>query len=306
MISSFLGACLVVFGRGAYQQNPPGTSVYPSQAAFFSSSGATALVEIRNSQGQVVPFVDQTGAKWGSATVSFPSGVAVGLGWEITQTVSPGSSAFSAVGSGQYSAVVRFLTGTATEAPAGTYDSSAGAGNGIAAGQVAPSVTTPSLFATGVPYQIGYGGLVSALEAPSPNPFGLALTDIGGSGCTVGLEARDWAGVVVPFVDTNGVSWSALTLAIGASGSVGAAYAILHTSPDSSHPIDALPVGVFSVGLRCLSGASGIPTLAINYGGIAYGSAGTGGSGFNSGFAPNSSSPVQYFVLDSGSFGRIR
>jgi len=317
---------LLATSHARAQTNPPGIPVLPSQAAFYSSAGATAVVEIRDSTGLVVPFTDSAGTKYSHVSVSIPAGTPVGLGWQITQTAPDATHLLTPLSSSQYSLVVSLTSGTATESPVGTYDSSVGSGNGIATGFVAPDSGTPTVLATGASYTIRAGSIVSsgqaaglnsvsisgqtaglALNSSLPvnvNPLALALTDSGGAGCTIGVEFDDANGVVIPLVDTNSVPWSAITVTLGASASAGLSYAILHTPPDSTHLISGLPVGAVTVRIKCLSGASGVACLAINTGGLVSGAAGTGGTGYNTSYAPNSSSPTQFYVVDTGSFGR--
>ena len=128
MIISLLAAALICHAGG--QVNPPGTGVAPTQAAFYSVSGGTGTIEVRNSQGQLVPLVDTAGAFWPNATVALPAGTAVGLGWAVTQATPDGVHPLLPIGTAQYSLILR-MNGNATESPVGTYDSSAGAGNGI-------------------------------------------------------------------------------------------------------------------------------------------------------------------------------
>jgi len=142
------------------QTNPPGVPVLPSQAAFFSASGATAVVEVRNGLGLVVPFVDSIGVIRSHVTVTIPASTAVGLGWELTQTAPDGTHYLVPLASSQYSLIVRMTSGDATESPVGTYDSSAGAGNGIAVGFVAPDAGTPTVLASQGLYTISPGMFV--------------------------------------------------------------------------------------------------------------------------------------------------
>ncbi len=143
---------------GGFQQvNPPGTLVMPSQAAFYSATGGTAVVEIRNYQGLPIPFVDAAGTKWPSATVTLPAGSAVGLGWLLGQTKPDGLNSLNPPGPNQSTLVVR-MNCTATESPVGTYDGLAGTGSGIALGYTAPNSTTPMVLAAGVTYTIAPGG----------------------------------------------------------------------------------------------------------------------------------------------------
>jgi len=176
-------AFLAVFTR---QVNPPGTAVAPSQAAFYSAQGATAQVEVRNYLGQVVPLVDSNGAKFSHCLVSFPAGTAVGLGYQLTHT-SPGGYPLTALGPAQSSVCVTMISGTASESPVGTYDSSAGAGNGIAIGFNAPDANSPTQFASGLTYTIGAGGVIAGSGSNGRQPVGkstamLAASQSGASG----------------------------------------------------------------------------------------------------------------------------
>ena len=306
---------LMAFGL---QTNPPGIPVVPSQAAFYSAAGATEVIELRNSQGLLVPFTDTAGVAYPHVTITIPSGTPVGLGWQITQTSPDGIHPLHNPSTAQYSVVIKMLSGTATESPVGTYDCSAGAGNGIASGLPAPDSGTPTVFATGVSYTISVGsvitcslssGYASVSDPGLPvniNPLSLALADIGGAGVTVGVEYRDSTGATIALVDTNGASWSAVTVTVGASAALGLSYGILNTKPDGTHAIAALPNAAAYVVIRCLTGTSAIPTLAINTGGLVTGASGTGATGFNIGYNPNASTPTQFYVGDFDRFGRTR
>jgi hypothetical protein len=164
MIFSLLAFALI--RRAAGQVNPPGTNVAPTQAAFYSASGGTGTIEVRNSQGQLVPLLDTAGVPWPNATITFPEGTAVGLGWEITQTMPDGVHPLAAIGSTQYSVIVR-MNANASESPVGTYDSSVGAGNGIAAGYPAPTATSPTLLLSGSTYVIGFGSVITGASPTS-------------------------------------------------------------------------------------------------------------------------------------------
>lgn len=162
------------------QINPPGTTVSPSQAAFYSAQGATAQVEVRSSFGQVVPFVDTNGGKFSHVLVSFPAGTAVGLGYLLTQT-SPNGYPLAPLSPGANSLCVTMVSGSATESPVGTYDSSPGAGNGIAAGFPAPDAATPTLFAIGLTYTVNPGSVISAKGASGKLPVGKSTSMLGAS-----------------------------------------------------------------------------------------------------------------------------
>jgi hypothetical protein len=171
------------------QVNPPGSNVLPSQAAFYSAQGATAQVEVRNYLGQVVPLVDSSGAKFSHCLVTFPPGTAIGLGYAITQT-SPAGYPLVALGASQSSVCVTMVSGSATESPVGTFDSSSGAGSGIATGFPAPDANTPTLFATGLTYTIGPGAVIATQSANGRLPVGrstamLAASQSGVSGVTL-------------------------------------------------------------------------------------------------------------------------
>jgi len=161
MILSLIAAWLTV---GSHQTNPPGTMVAPSQAAFYSATGGTAVVEVRNYQGQLVQLVDAAGVPWPNATVTLPAATPVGLGWLLTQTKPDGTNALSAVAASQSSFVIK-MNCSATESPVGTYDSSTGAGSGIAAGYPAPTAASPTAFAAGISYTIAPGSVITAAAA---------------------------------------------------------------------------------------------------------------------------------------------
>ena len=146
----------------------------------------------------------------------------------------------------------------------------------------------------------------TALLPINLNPYAVCLADIGGSGDTVGVEYINSSSVVIPMVDSNSVSWSAITITIGASASVGLSYAVLHTSPDGTHPISALPTGAVACRLRVITGTANVPTVVSNTGGTTDGSAGTGTTGYATGFNPTSSTPTALFVLDTYTVGRVR
>jgi len=145
---------------------------------------------------------------------------------------------------------------------------------------------------------------LASLSFQAPNAaYGLCFTDIGGSGCTIGLECRDTYGVLIPFYDTAGNAYSTVTLTLGASASLGMAYGVLNSKPDGSHYIARVPTFA-SVYVRCVTGTLNVPTLAINTGGLATGAAGTSGNGYNTGWNPNSSSGVLFYVTDAKPFGQ--
>jgi len=168
MILPLLAAAL--FGA-RLQVNPPGTTVMPTQAALFASIGGAATIEVRDATGLPIPFVDAIGVKRSAVTVTLPAGTAVGLGWEITQTKPDGTNALKVVGASQYTFIVT-MTCSATESPVGTYDSSAGAGNGIATGYPAPSASTPTVFASGVTYTIAAGSVITSSASGGKLPVG--------------------------------------------------------------------------------------------------------------------------------------
>ncbi len=310
MILSLIAAMLTL---GA-QTNPSGVGVMPSQAAFYSAAGGTALVEIRNALGLTVPCVDSAGHKYSSVQVTLPAATAVGLGYLLTQTKPDGTDYLLPLTASQYSVVITMAC-NATESPVGTYDSSVGAGNGIAVGYPAPSSTTPTQFVSGSTYLVAIGAVISgsgSLSVQDPtlpvnlNPYAVCLADIGGAGATVGVEYIDANGTVIPPVDSNGVKWSAITVTLPASGSRGLSFLVLATSPDGSHAISVLPTGAVACRLRVITGTANVPTVAVNTGGTTDGSAGTGTNGYATGFNPNSSSPTALFVFDTFVVGRVR
>jgi len=311
MLLSLLAAA--IWG-GWRQVNPPGTLVAPTQAAFFSSSGGTAVVEVRDYRGLPIPLVDSAGVRWANATVNLPAGVAVGLGWAITQAKPDGTNPLVAIAPLQASFIVR-LNGFATESPVGTYDSSAGVGNGIAAGLAAPNGSTPTLFASGVTYTVAQGGVISSAvgggasatlsnQPVAPDPLTAAIVDLGGQGDTVGVDYIDAAGKTIPLVDSNGVLWSSVSVTLPASQARGLSYLVLNAMPDGVHAIASLPIGAAKVRLRVLTGTPATPTLGTNTGGLASGAVGTAGNGCNTGYAPTSSVASAWYVNDTGYVGR--
>jgi len=172
---------------------------------------------------------------------------------------------------------------------------------------VAPSSLTGSVT---VSLRIGGGNSgdtsASSVLPVSMDPLAVALFDVGGSGDTVYVEYRDSRGAVIPLTDTNGTSYSAITVTVPSGVARGLSYLVLNTSPDSSHPIAALPTGAVGVVLCCASGTSGAATLAINPGGRTDGAAGTASNGCNTGYSPNSSTPYRVYVGDIVPVGRIR
>lgn len=139
-----------------------------------------------------------------------------------------------------------------------------------------------------------------------PNGASLCFTDIGGAGCTVGVEAHDTTGALLPLTDAAGVKWPAVTLTIGASASLGLGYGVLTTKPDGTNLITSLPANIDYWVVTCITGTANVPTLAVNTGGTNDGSAGTGSNGYNTGYNPNTSSPIRFFVLDTQQFGRVK
>ncbi len=172
MMIAILAAALL----SRHQINPPGTSVAPVQAAFYSSAGGTMNVEMRDSTGLTIPFVDAIGVKRSSITVTLPAATAVGLGYQITQTKPDSTNAVKAP-TGTYSMVITMAC-TANESPVGTFDGSAGAGNGIAAGYPVPSASSPTAFVNGGTYTIGYGSVISTVSAAKGSPL-IAASQLG-------------------------------------------------------------------------------------------------------------------------------
>ena len=218
MIGSLLIFALV--HAGTLQINPPGTSVLPSQAAFYSVTGGTANVEVRDSTGLPVPFVDAIGVKRSAVTITLPAGTAVGLGWELTQTKPDGSNALTPIGQSQYSLVVT-MNCSATESPVGTYDSSAGVGNGVAAGYPAPTASTPTAFASGVTYSIRVGSVVSVV---APAPTALASGSLRSNGLTY-LTTYSTGGEA-----SNKVTSTATALTLSNGGDPSAPYYVVITN----------------------------------------------------------------------------
>ena len=286
------------------QINPPGVAVLPSQAALYSVSGGTAVVEVRDSLGLTVPFTDTGGGSYSNVTVSLPAGSAVGLGWEIAQTKPDGTHFLNPLSSSQYTVLMK-MNCSATESPVGTFDSSAGAGSGIAAGYPGPGANTPTVLLSGVSYTIAPGSVITgSVAALSANPLQLAFFDVGGVGDTINLDCQDAAGNVLPFVDSNGVSWPSITVSLPAGGAGSAMWLALATAPDGTHLITTLPTGVARLNWFVVTGSSGVPTVAMNMGGLPSGAAGSGGNGCDTGFAPSGRQGTLVFLDDSGSVGR--
>ncbi len=262
------------------------------------------MVEVRDSLGLTVPFSDTGGGSYSSVTVSLPAGTAVGLGWEISQTKPDGTHFLNPLGSSQYTVLLK-MNCSATESPVGTFDSSAGVGNGIAAGYPAPSLLSPTVLLSGISYTIAPGSVITGSSLLlSPNPLQLAFFDVGGVGDTINLDCQDAAGNVLPFVDSNGVSWPSITVSLPAGSAGSAMWLALATAPDGTHLITSLPSGVARLNWFVVSGASGVPTVAMNMGGLPSGLAGSGGNGCNTGFAPSGRQGILVFLDDSGSVGR--
>jgi len=290
--------------------------VTPAQTAFFdaSGSGSTVNVEMRSSGGLEIPFVDSTGATFGAVTLTIPAGTARGFGYLVTQTKPDGTHFLNTLTNGGATLIVNVTSGSVTINTAGTIDSSVGSGGGIATQVVAPNATTPTALSIGTIYFIAPGGNVTVSSGQSTNaampinlnPLAVCLFDAGGSGDTLGVEYIDANGIVIPMVDTASVKWSAITVTLGASGTRGLSYLVLHTSPDGTHPIAALPSGAVACRLRVINGSTGVPTVTINTGGTVDGSAGTGTNGYATGYNPTASSPVALFILDIYVVGRVR
>lgn len=213
MIISLWAVALICHAGG--QVNPPGTGVAPTQAAFYSVSGGTGTIEVRNSQGQLVPLVDTAGAFWPNATVALPAGTAVGLGWAVTQATPDGVHPLLPIGTAQYSLILR-MNGNATESPVGTYDSSAGAGNGIAAGYPSPTASTPTQLVAGSTYLIGFGSVITSASPTSA---------VGNSNGFSNLNAFSSGGEAA-----NTISTTASALALSSGGDPAASVCVIVTN----------------------------------------------------------------------------
>ncbi len=219
MLLSLLAAALL----RVRQINPPGTLAAPVQAAFYSALGGSLNVEMRDSSGLPVPFVDAIGVKRSAVTVTLPAGTAVGLGWEITQTRPDGTNLLKPVSAG-YSMVVT-MGCQATESPVGTYDGSAGGGNGIATGYPAPGANTPTNFLAGVTYQLGYGAVVSVVSSSLPGFSGLPAKSNVSSNFNTFSSGGEAA---------NSVSTSAAALTLSGGGDPSSPVCVIVTNAGSS------------------------------------------------------------------------
>lgn len=295
---------LLAMSKGVLQANP-GTISTANVAGFSSPpSSASPWTPLSYAMGQSNGGTMYVSVTSSSAIGTFGAYVAPGDG-SIAQVPNTSITRFDNSAVGAISAGVTAIY--SFQAPPGNVYLGASAWSG---GSVKAFFTTGPALATapgsgGGATAAGQASLL-AVQTLSENPYSLCLFDKGGAGDTVGVEFLDASLKPIPFVDSNSVSWSAITVTLGAAASLGLSYGILHTSPDGSHAISALPTGAVAARLTVLSGTANIATVGVNCGGTVDGSAGTGTTGYNTGYAPNVSSPVQLFVLDSRSFGTVR
>lgn len=287
----------------------------PSQLSLFSAAGSTIRVEIRNAIGVVVPLVDAAGAKWPYATVVIPAGQAEGLGWAIKQVQPDGTNNLNGLNASAWTAVIRVVSGTVNMSTSGTLDGSAGAGYGLIFGLPAPDANTPTTLSPNVTYQIGPGGTV-AMAAPGSsanvflqdyNPYRATTKDLTGNGTTILVSFEDANGAPLPMTDTASVSYDSVSISIPASTTWGLSWAILNqVKPDGTHLIASLPTGAVSIRITVTGTTSTSPALSLNFGGTVDGSAGTGSTGFATGYGASANTPTQLYVGEQRVFGKVR
>ena len=123
-------------------------------------------------------------------------------------------------------------------------------------------------------------------------PLSLAVADLSGSGGTYSVTYRDTYGNVIPLYDTSRNAYSSVTLTVGAGATAGTAYQLLNTNcSGAGHPLAGLPSNAASVSARVLTGSASGLSMAFNTGGTTDGTAGTAGSGINTGYGPLSNAP---------------
>lgn len=166
-----------------HQQNPNGSPSLPTQIAVYNTSGSTGTIvmEVRDNTGRQVVWTDTNGTIYPSASLSIGSHVALGLGWQATNTMPDSVHALKSLANGpQYTAILYVSSGTFTLNSAGTYDATVGSGNGIAVGVAAPSASSPTTLVTGSTYVVAAGGQVT--------PIGSAAVTVAG-GATASNQA---------------------------------------------------------------------------------------------------------------------
>ena len=173
MITIFAAFLALVAG---HQQNPQGSPSLPTQIAVYNTSGSIGAIvmEVRDNTGRQVVWKDTNGAIYPSATLSVSSHVALGLGWQATNTMPDSVHPLVSIANGpQYTAILFVSSGTFTMNSAGTYDATVGSGNGIAVGVAAPSASSPVTLVSGSTYVVSAGGQVT--------PIGSAPVTVSGS-----------------------------------------------------------------------------------------------------------------------------
>lgn len=174
MITLLAAFLAVVTG---HQQNPNGSPSLPTQIAVYNTSSSTGsiVMEVRDNTGRQVVWTDTNGAIYPSATLSVSSHVALGLGWQATNTMPDSVHALKSLANGpQYTAILYVSSGTFTLNSAGTYDASVGSGNGIAVGVSAPSASSPTTLVVGSTYVVAAGGQVTSIGSiPVTVPRGI-------------------------------------------------------------------------------------------------------------------------------------
>ena len=149
-------------------------------------------------------------------------------------------------------------------------------------------------------------GLSRALVQSSAASGAICIADIGGAGVTFGFELVDSNGISVPIVDGSAAKFNggSITLAANAGGSL--VWLITNSTitdnTGTTHTGCLFPT-YDKVRIRCLSGSANVPTMAISFGGFTNGTAGTAGSGYNTGMGPGASSPIQFYVGDYDVYG---
>jgi len=133
-------------------------------------------------------------------------------------------------------------------------------------------------------------------------PAQTAFFDASGSGSTVNVEMRSSGGLEIPFVDSTGATFGAVTLTIPAGAARGFGYLVTQTKPDGTHFLNTLTNGGATLIVNVVSGS-----VTINTAGTIDSSVGSGGGIATQVVAPNATTPTAlsvgtiYFIAPGGS-----
>lgn len=149
----------------------------------------------------------------------------------------------------------------------------------------------------------------SAQLVPTLNydPLRACVADISGNGTTILVSYEDGAGVPIPLVDTNGTSYDAVSISVPASTTWGLSWALLNqVKPGGTYYIAALPRNPSAIRITVIGTTSTSAVLSINFGGTVDGSAGTGTTGFSTGYGASANTPTQLYIGEQKAFGKVR